>query len=102
MKARKCILRRIIKNNGKRNVEMKVIVKCENCGNEVEVSPVTIGKIAYWGQGLRNMNFDIDSTEIDGELLESEVSDPNDVEARLKEIRIDCRNCGDYICLDCE
>lgn len=37
---------------------MKVIVKCENCGNEVEVSPVTIGKIAYWGQGLRNMNFE--------------------------------------------
>ena len=102
MKARKCILRRIIKNNGKRNVEMKVIVKCENCGIEVEDSPVTIRKIAYWGQGLRNMNFDIDSTEIDVELLESEVSDPNDVEARLKEIRIDCRNCGDYICLDCE
>ncbi|WP_154520233.1 hypothetical protein [Velocimicrobium porci] len=52
---------------------MKVIVKCENCGNEVEVSPVTIGKIAYWGQELRNMNFDLDSTDIDIELLESEV-----------------------------
>lgn len=54
------------------------------------------------GQELRNMNFDLDSTDIDIELLESEVSDPDDIEAKLKEIRVDCRNCGDYICLNCE
>lgn len=45
-------------NNGKRNVEMRVIVKCENCGNEVEVSPVTIGKIAYLlGTGTSKYEF---------------------------------------------
>lgn len=81
---------------------MKVIVKCENCGTEVEVSPITIGKIAYWNQELRKKNFEIDNVDINVDLLENEVSDPDDVETSLKEIRIDCRNCGDYICLDCE
>ena len=81
---------------------MKIIIKCENCGNEVEVSAVTRGNVAYLGQELREKHFDIDSTDIDIELLEDEVRDVGDVEVKLKEIRIDCRNCGEYICLDCE
>lgn len=56
----------------------------------------------YLGQELRENNFDIDSTGIDIELLEDEVRNTDDVEVKLKEIRIDCINCGEYICLDCE
>ena len=81
---------------------MKIIIKCENCGNEVEVSAVTRGNIAYLGQELRRNHFDIDSTDIDIDLLEDEVRDTDNVEVKLKEIRIDCRKCGEYICLDCE
>ncbi len=81
---------------------LKVIVKCENCGNEVEVYPITIGKVAYWGQSLRDKSFDIDSVDIDVELMEDVVSDKSDICTKLREIRIDCRKCGQYICLDCE
>lgn len=81
---------------------MKIIVKCECCGNEVEVSPVTIGNVAYWGQELRDNKFDIDSVDIGVDLLNEEVSDSDDVETKLREIRIDCRKCGEYICLNCE
>lgn len=40
--------------------------------------------------------------DIEVELLEEEVFDERDVDTKLKEIRIDCRNCGQYICIDCE
>ena len=81
---------------------MKIIVKCENCGNEVEIKSVTQGNVAYFGQELRDNDFYIFDTEIDKDLLQDEVTDVDDVEVKLKEIRIDCRNCGSYICLDCE
>lgn len=81
---------------------VKIIVKCENCGNEVEVLPVTRGNVAYWGQELRGKDFDIYDADIDVELLGENVCDENDVKTTLKEIRIDCRNCGEYICLNCE
>lgn len=81
---------------------MKVKVKCENCGNEVDILPVTIGKVAYFGQELRKHEFYIDGTDINVELLEEAVDDPSDVETNLREIRITCRRCGEYICLDCE
>lgn len=81
---------------------MKVIVKCEKCGNEVEVLPVTRGNVAYWGQELREHDFYIDGADINVELLEDNVSDSSDVETHLKEVRLTCRKCGEYICLDCE
>ena len=81
---------------------MKIIVRCENCGNEVEVKSVTQGNVAYFGQDLRDNDFYIFDAEIEKGLLQDEVTDIDDVEAKLKEIRIDCRKCGNYICLDCE
>jgi DNA-directed RNA polymerase subunit M/transcription elongation factor TFIIS len=81
---------------------MKIIVKCENCGNEVEIKSVTRGNVAYFAQDLRDNDFYIFDTEIDKELLQDKVTDVDDVDTKLKEIRIDCRKCGNYICLDCE
>lgn len=52
---------------------VKIIVKCEHCGNEVEVLPVTRGNVAYWGQELRGKDFDIYDADIDVELLEENV-----------------------------
>lgn len=39
---------------------------------------------------------------IDKQLFSETVTDPDDVDARLKEIRIDCKKCGEYIILDCD
>lgn len=79
---------------------MKVIVRCENCGNEIEIAPVTRGNVAYFAHTLAEHDFYVFGTEIEKELLLDEVTDADDVEVRLKEVRIDCRNCGSYICLD--
>lgn len=79
---------------------MKIIVKCENCGNEVEINPVTVGRVAYFTQCLEENNFFVFDTEIDVSLQQDVVTDEDDVDAQLKEIRIDCRNCDDYIILD--
>lgn len=78
---------------------MKVIVECEKCGNKVEINPETIGKVAYFEQRLLENDFTIFDTRIDVELQYDTVSDPDDVESELKEIRIDCDRCGEYICL---
>lgn len=78
---------------------MKVIVECEKCGNKVEINPETIGKVAYFEQRLLENDFTIFDTRIDVELQYDTVSAPDDVESELKEIRIDCDRCGEYICL---
>lgn len=78
---------------------MKVVIECENCGNKVEITPETIGKVAYFERRLLDHNFTIYGTTIDVELQQDTVSDTDDVETTLKEIRINCDNCGEYICL---
>jgi hypothetical protein len=80
---------------------MKIVVKCENCGNEVKITPITYGNVAYFGQELISHNFYINGAEIEKDLLKDEVADADDVDVKLKEIRIDCRKCNSYICLDC-
>lgn len=79
---------------------MKLILVCE-CGHCVEVEPETYGKVAYFERKLRERNFDFES-KIDVELDDDTVSDESDVTTKLKEIRIDCRNCGRYMYLDCD
>lgn len=79
---------------------MKIIVKCENCGNEVEITPETQGNVAYCIQHLQENDFYFYGAEIDTDLQQDVVTDPIDVDTKLKEIRIDCRNCGEYIVLD--
>ena len=79
---------------------MKIVVKCEQCGNFVEITPETFGNVAYFSRELREHDFTIFHTLIDAELQDATVSDADDVETSLKEIRIDCDRCGAYICLD--
>lgn len=79
---------------------MKITIKCENCGNEVEIKSNTKGNVAYFSQELQNKNFDIYNSEIAVELEKDTVTDENDVDTELKEIRIDCQKCGEYIILE--
>lgn len=79
---------------------IKITVKCENCGNEIEISPVTIGNVAHFSQLLQDNNFNIWDAEIDVDLPQDGATDEDDVDTKLKEIRIDCRKCGKYIVLE--
>ena len=79
---------------------MQVIVKCENCGNEVGITPETQGNVSYCIQQLEENDFYFYGAEIDADLQQDVVTDPDDVDTKLKEIRIDCRNCGEYIVLE--
>lgn len=78
---------------------MKIIVECQKCHNRVEIEPETRGNVAYFERELAANNFTIYNTYIDIDLQKDVVSDADDVDAALKEIRIDCDNCGEYICL---
>ena len=79
---------------------MKVIVKCENCGNEVEITPGTQGNVADFSRALIENDFYYSDAKIKLELQQEVVTDIDDVDKELQEIRIDCRNCGEYIQLD--
>ena len=78
---------------------MKIIVECSNCGNRIEVDPITRGKVAFFRHELENANFLIE-TDISKELLEDEVRDADEVDATLKEIEVRCGKCSDFIRLD--
>ena len=79
---------------------MKIILECSKCGNRVEIESETIGNVAYFEQQLLENDFYIFGVDIDAELQKDSVDDSDDVETNLKEIRIDCQKCGDYICLN--
>ena len=79
---------------------MKIIIECEKCGNRVEIESETRGNVAYFEQRLLENDFYIFEVDIDAELQKDSVDDADDVETNLKEIRIDCQKCGDYICLN--
>ena len=79
---------------------MKVIIQCGTCGNQVEIESETMGNVAYFEQRLLENDFCIFGVDIDAELQKDSVDDADDVETNLKEIRIDCQKCGDYICLN--
>lgn len=80
---------------------MKLIIECE-CGNRMELEPETNGNIAYFNQELMNNDFYIEGEEHSIDLLEEIVKDEDDIEAKLKELRISCSKCGRYIVLDCD
>ena len=79
---------------------MKIIIECSNCGNRVEIESETMGNVAYFEQRILENDFYIFGVDIDVELQKDSVDDADDVETNLKEIRIDCQKCGDYICLN--
>lgn len=79
---------------------MKLQIKCD-CGNCMEVSPETFGNIAFFSREAIKHDFTVEgSCEVN--LMEDEVTDPDDVDATIKELRINCRNCGRYMILDCQ
>lgn len=82
---------------------MKVQIICEHCGKVVELKPQDNGNHSYMQKPLNDSNFyisDIDiDHELDGDLEEVNDLDDIDVNTTLKEIRITCRNCGNYIVL---
>lgn len=80
---------------------MKIRIECK-CGNSVEVEPVTVGNIAYFNRDCKDHDFlvDIDRNNYEVGLLQDEVTDPDDVDVKVKEIRLQCRKCGDFMILD--
>lgn len=79
---------------------MKIIVKCENCGNEVEIAPVTQGNAVDFSDELLENNFHLYGVIFDADFLDDTVSDPDDIDIELKEICIACKNCGEQIILN--
>ena len=78
---------------------MKITIICENCGNKVELIPETRGNVAYVTRKLFDSNFNFD-VNIKAELSDDTVSDADDVNTKLEEIRFDCKSCGEYIILN--
>lgn len=103
---------------------MKVKVICENCNSNADLVPITVGQISYIQPKLRENNFEVFESDIDNsvssspyqdfieklvsasnqeqveEILNNEVDSNVDVESKLLSVRINCKNCGDYIVLD--
>ncbi|PJI07652.1 MULTISPECIES: hypothetical protein [Clostridium] len=82
---------------------MKIQVICEHCGKVVELTPQDIGKHSYIYDKLNDNDFSISDIEIDhdlsGDLDDINDLDDIDVDKTLNEIRVNCKNCGDYIIL---
>ncbi len=82
---------------------MKIQIICENCGKLVELTPETQGKLAYVHRNLWNNNFYVSDTVIECSSTDDieEISDFDDItiDKTLNELRIDCRECGNYIVL---
>lgn len=74
--------------------DVKVIVLCEKCKSAVELTPQTYGQHA----SLRDIedNFRVSEITLD---YDHSVEEIDDVTATVDDIRIDCKNCGDYIVL---
>jgi len=82
---------------------MKIQVICENCGKMVELVPETQGQLAYVHSKLWSNEFYVSDTVIECSSTDDieEISDFDDItiDKELKEVRIDCRDCGNYIVL---
>ena len=82
---------------------MKVLVICEKCEKVVELIPQTNGQHAYLSPNLINSNFRVSDVIIDcsssDDITDILDFDDIDVDKDLKEVRIDCQDCGDYITL---
>ena len=61
---------------------MKITVECK-CGNKVEILPQTVGKVAYFASDLSDEDFYLNDVRIDKELFSENVTDPDDVGAKL-------------------
>lgn len=102
---------------------MKIIIECEKCGNKVELNQETQGNHSYIYDKMKRNEFTVFEYEIDTdisssfyeyfpqklldaktkeeieEIFNDEINSNVDIDKKLKEIRFDCRKCGDYIVL---
>ncbi|MBO0997390.1 hypothetical protein IOC57_06440 [Bacillus sp. SD075] len=74
---------------------MKVQVICEVCNKLVELVPLTNGQHADIGK--IESDFRIQEIELD---MDYNVDEIDEVTAEVKELRIDCNSCGNYIVLN--
>lgn len=82
---------------------MKVQIVCEKCSKVVEIKPVTVGHHAYVHRELLEDDFYVSDVVIEcssSDDLEI-ITDFDDlsIDKELKEVRIVCRECGEYIVL---
>ena len=82
---------------------MKIQVICEKCGKVVELMPVTVGHHAYVNRELLDCDFYISDVVVECSSSDDleEITDFDDlsIDKELKELRIDCRDCGEWIIL---
>jgi hypothetical protein len=74
---------------------VKILIICEKCGHFVELVPVTKGQHVHLNDN--DERFRISEIELDYDYSVDEIEE---VTAEVKEIRFDCKSCGDYIVLD--
>ncbi|MFJ3389334.1 hypothetical protein [Lysinibacillus sp. NPDC086135] len=78
---------------------MKINIICEKCETEVELTPKTVGRHA----NLNDLDdrFRISEIKLDENFDEDEPpKEFSDLDIRVEEVRIDCKNCGEYIVLN--
>lgn len=79
--------------------EMKIQVICENCGKFAELKSTQRGnQVQMWKLQEHGFSVDTPSIELNGDL--EEITDIDEIEAELKEVRFNCSYCGDYIVLE--
>jgi len=78
---------------------MKIQIICEKCGKIAELKSTQIGHQVQLEQ-LHDQGFDADIPliEVSGDL--EDITDIDEVTSELKEIRINCYKCGNYIVLE--
>ncbi|MBA9087671.1 hypothetical protein FHR92_004156 [Fontibacillus solani] len=102
---------------------MKILINC-SCGNEIELTPKTWGKHSYFANTV-NGKFRVDQYHVEinkdvtisleesfindltdasekqevSQILNNGLEDNFTIDTELKEIRIDCMGCGEYIVL---
>jgi len=78
-------------------------VICEKCGKVVELKPETYGNLAFVHRYLWKNNFYVDDVVIECSSSDDleDVTDFDDlsIDKELKELRIRCRDCDEYIVL---
>lgn len=82
---------------------IKVQVICERCGSISELVPETRGQHAYVDSNLLKKKLYVSEVNIEcsttDDIEDVTYFDDISIDKELKEVRIDCRQCGDYIVL---
>lgn len=78
---------------------MKIQIMCEKCGSYIELKSTQKGnQVQLSSMKINKFTSDIPFIEVICDL--EEITDIDEVVAELKEIKITCSKCGDYILLE--